>query len=298
MPELKISKRSAESQAASVMKELQGTVIKSVGTVRNYEQSLTRVAQWIKDNKAANHIKHLTPELAYRYLEQRGQQVGQKTLDMDRQAIQAMFGNVTGHLKPGETLTVIKSEQQQALKSRAYTPEQAKLIANAQTPRNALATELAHAAGLRAHELFTLAPQAERAADERPALDTKWQDREGEIYTVAGKGGLVREILIPAELATRLEAQRLTEVVRITDRGIHYEQRYDIAGGKNWSNSFSAAANRTLGWSEGAHGLRHSYAQERMNALQSQGLTRDLALETVSQEMGHFRPEITETYLR
>ena len=27
-------------------------------------------------------------------------------------------------------------------------------------------------------------------------------------------------------------------------------------------------------------------------------LSRDRALETVSQEMGHFRPEITETYLR
>jgi hypothetical protein len=27
-------------------------------------------------------------------------------------------------------------------------------------------------------------------------------------------------------------------------------------------------------------------------------LTRDKALETVSQEMGHFRPEITEAYLR
>jgi hypothetical protein len=27
-------------------------------------------------------------------------------------------------------------------------------------------------------------------------------------------------------------------------------------------------------------------------------LSRDAALTTVSQEMGHFRPEITETYLR
>ncbi|MDN4711067.1 site-specific integrase, partial [Vibrio parahaemolyticus] len=65
-----------------------------------------------------------------------------------------------------------------------------------------------------------------------------------------------------------------------------------------WSNSFSAASKRVLGWSEGAHGLRHSYAQERMHELQKAGFNRDLALETVSQEMGHFRPEITEVYLR
>lgn len=53
-----------------------------------------------------------------------------------------------------------------------------------------------------------------------------------------------------------------------------------------------------MGRSTGAHGLRHSYAQERMTELQNRGLSRDAALETVSQEMGHFRPEITETYLR
>jgi hypothetical protein len=35
-----------------------------------------------------------------------------------------------------------------------------------------------------------------------------------------------------------------------------------------------------------------------MSELQHGGLSRDEALETVSQEMGHFRPEITETYLR
>ncbi|WKA68929.1 hypothetical protein QU522_09940 [Klebsiella pneumoniae subsp. pneumoniae] len=43
----------------------------------------------------ANRINHgdlrtLTPAQAITYLEQRGEQVGQKTLDMERQAIQAM----------------------------------------------------------------------------------------------------------------------------------------------------------------------------------------------------------------
>ena len=35
-----------------------------------------------------------------------------------------------------------------------------------------------------------------------------------------------------------------------------------------------------------------------MTELQNRGLTREQALETVSQELGHFRPEITEVYLR
>src|SRR5690554_7395734 len=98
------------------------------------------------------------------------------------------------------------------------------------------------------------------------------------MYTVHGKGGLVREVRIPNHLAERLEERRLETPERVTDRGIHYETRYDIAGGKNWSNSFSAASERTLGFSNGAHGLRHSYAQERMSELAEKGLEREQAL--------------------
>lgn len=59
-------------------------------------------------------------------------------------------------LQLGITLPVIKSELTQALKSRAYTPEQVELIAQAQTEKNRLATRIAYTAGLRAHELLTL----------------------------------------------------------------------------------------------------------------------------------------------
>ena len=128
--------------------------------------------------------------------------------------------------------------------------------------------------------------------------DSKFAGREGVIYTVQGKGGLIREVLIPSPLAERLEHVRLASPVRVTDRGVFYQSQYAIGGGQRWSNAFSAASIRTLGWSRGAHGVRHSYAQQRMQELQKLGLVRDMALRTVSQEMGHFRPEITETYLR
>ena len=122
-----------------------------------------------------------------------------------------MFQHVTGQLVAGERLPVVRSAEPQKLVARAYTAEQVRLIAAAQTPRNALATELAYAAGLRAHELLTLRPATERPADPRPALASKWRGRDGERYTVAGKGGLVREVLIPQTLATRLEAERRSE---------------------------------------------------------------------------------------
>lgn len=48
----------------------------------------------------------------------------------------------------------------------------------------------------------------------------------------------------------------------------------------------------------GTHGLRYNYAQERYDELQDKGYTHREALEAISLEMGHSRPEITEHYLR
>lgn len=74
--------------------------------------------------------------------------------------------------------------------------------------------------------------------------------------------------MIPHDLVARLEARRLEAARAVTDRGITYRQHYDIGGGNAWSKSFSEASNRALGWSLGAHGLRHGYAQERLWKLQ------------------------------
>ena len=43
--------RSPATQAASVMKSVQGTEIRAVGTVRSYEQGLTRVAEWAQQQR-------------------------------------------------------------------------------------------------------------------------------------------------------------------------------------------------------------------------------------------------------
>ncbi len=294
----KYKQATPEEQALSVAKTpTKSGEVSSVRTLNNYQERLEQLASNLPEFGIKGEIRDLSPQDATKYLEIRGQEIGQKTLDMERQAIQAMM-RATGKLDQKATITVILSEKQQALTSRSYTPEQVDIIANSQRGTNSLATEIAYAAGLRAHELYTLEPKGYRQADKRPALDTKFQGREGEIYTVQGKGGLVREVLIPLNLAHKLESNRLETLAKITDRGVHYTNKYNIAAGHKWSDSFSKAAKRSLGWSEGAHGVRHSYAQERMHELQSSFLTRDKALETVSQEMGHFRPEITETYLR
>jgi integrase len=263
--------------------------IHSLGTARNYELALTRLTKWLQENKLGD-LKNINAEQSQKFLELRGQCVKQKTLDQERQAIQL-------HL--GIKLPVVKSELVQAIKSRAYTLKQVQLIVQSQSLKYRLSTEIALAAGLRAHELITLRPVQERSAsNHRQWTTSRFTGREGIVYTVIGKGGLIREILIPNYLAQELELHRHKNDVVVQDRGIFYKSYYDISGGKKWTNSFSAASKRALGWTHGAHGLRHAYAQQRMNELQRNGLFYLEALGIVSQELGHFRSDITEIYLR
>ncbi|MCG9540209.1 hypothetical protein L1D25_13455 [Vibrio parahaemolyticus] len=54
---------------------------------------------------------------------------------------------------------------------------------------------------------------------------------------------------------------RLESPLQIYDR----KQPFKVLGGERFSSAFSKASKEALGWSHGAHGLRFSYAQRRMD---------------------------------
>ncbi len=269
--------------------------IHSRGTARAYQQALTGAATWLKEKANNQALERMTAEQAHQYLDERAETVRQKTLDLDRQALQILP-------QIGKLDRTKSNLDRSPLETggRAYTSVQVQMVAAAQSERYALATEIVHAGGLRGHELLTLRRADEQAAStHRKWSAERFEGRPDSVrYTVVGKGGLKREVALPGHLAARLEEKRWERPKTVTDRGIRYTQHYDLGGGLAWSRSFSAASKRALGWSTGGHGLRHSYAQERIEDLQRDGHTYDSALGLVSQEMGHFRADITEVYLR
>lgn len=268
--------------------------IHSVVTAKTYQASLKLLAEWDKVN-GGKGLTLLDTSRAEAYLLERAEYVTQKTLDKDRQALQ-ILPNVD---KPDRIKSqVINSGL--STQSRAYDIAQVEHLFNHQQEHNALATEISYEAGLRAHELYTIRPLSEQAiSTHRQFSNERFEGRPSTVaYTVIGKGGLIREVRLSTELSQRLESLRLPMPRNVTDRGIRYQQQYNIGAGKAWSQSFSSASSREFGWSNGAHGLRHSYAQDRMKEIQALGHTYQSALEIVSQEMGHFRADITEVYLR
>lgn len=107
------------------------------------------------------------------------------------------------------------------------------------------------AVGLCGHELLIL-----RRAGQQPAsTHREWSTERFEgrpdavCYTVIGKGGLIREVVLPGHLAERLEERRWELPKEVTDRGVYCIQHYDIGGGQAWSQSFSAAGKREIDWS-------------------------------------------------
>lgn len=158
-------------------------LIHSIGTERNYRQALAGAQAWL-DSVKGGDVKQITPAVAMEYLCMRAAMISQKSLDLDRQALQAVTGTKLERVKAHRAGGPL------AAGTRAYSPAQVKEIVARQSERYALATAIAHAAGLRAHELLTIRPVEERGAStHREWSANRFQGREGRVYTVVGKGG-------------------------------------------------------------------------------------------------------------
>jgi len=264
---------------------------KGMQSIRSSNDTADALAKIAREMKV-KRIKQITPEAAEKYLQIRQDNfASQKSLDRDRKALSIALHKVMPRLK---------AVSEQTLSSRSYNREQIKSITSAMSEKNSLATKIAYDAGLRAHELITLKRVEEgEKTSSRTWTDDRFSGREGERYLVTGKGGLVREVQISKKLSEQLESRRLSQPKVRVDRKVNYVQRYDLGGGNALSASFTRAAQRALGFSHGLHGTRHTYAQERVDELKRfYKISHDDARDIVAQELGHFRGDITETYLR
>jgi len=279
-----------KSQAARMRRKMLRTgKIKSINTANSRYEVWVKIARFCKGNKLGN-LESVSFDKLVLFLEQRSEEVGQSAVNIARSAAQMLTE---------KSLPRVKSEFETAVNSRAFFDEEITMIAGSQNARNAFATEIAGYAGLRGHELHTLRRSEERqTSPHREFHKDLYVGRPGKMYTVKGKGGLVRPVSLTPELAEQLESLRLPAPIVVYDREIRYESFYDLAGGKAWAASFTATCDRGGIRSTGAHGLRHTFAQKRLAELLALGFSYKKSLGYVSQAMGHFRTSITKVYLR
>lgn len=188
--------------------------------------------------------------------------------------------------------------------SKTYTKNQIEIIMRHVTPRNAFAIKLCWLTGIRVHELLNLRRLDECKPSFRElkgikeiAEKFKFTGLSGSLYTVKGKGGLIRIVMIPTEIIDELESFRLPNEYIKKDRSVKYPSLYNIGGGNALSKSFARASKCWLGWSTGIHSLRHDHAKKRLKTVFNLTGDYDLARAVISQELGHFRLAVTDVYL-
>ena len=263
--------------------------IHSIGSQRNFVACLNCFARFLEVNHAGN-LRCFAPDAPEAYLFARSRRVGESQLRLDRWALQFLTGR---------RLPLFEPARPQKLKPRAYTAEQIAAVAAHQKPWYAFSTWLAAAIGLRSMELITIGPLDQQPRDPRPIPRyLQAYMAPGVLYSVKGKGGLVRTVVVPRPFVAPLDARRRPLPVIVQHQGRVLTSYYDIPGGRPWATSFAQACRRTFNTSAGAHGLRHTYTQSRIDVLLGHDIPEQDAKKAVSVEIGHFRVDVVDLYLR
>lgn len=272
-------------------KEFARSFVVSIGTEYAHKSALTSYARWLLATKN-KRLKKSTPADAKEFLGWRAASFRQSTVSLARQAINL-------HLHSASPVDFVPAKVATQAANRAYSAQQIELLVQEASPALRLSILLCTDAGLRGMELLTIGRPDEQQVSLRVWSSSLFRGRENDIaYVVRGKGKLFRELRLQPSLASQLEATRRSQAVVVSHRKGHLPSWFDLLGGHDFSIAFGNFSRRVLGFSHGAHGLRHAFAQRRRDELLCAGVEYDLALEVLSQELGHFATKNTLAYLR
>jgi len=273
--------------------------IRSVATANQYEGIFKRFSEWRAEQGIKTKLSEATVPQAEKFLRDLKPVIMQKNLSNHRNALQMHLRNVRAESHAKNPINLHRHQSTKGEPSttpRALNREQVKRII-ATAPQ--LETKVAI---VRTHELITLATFEERPVTYR---SEKWHPerfsggRENwHRYSVIGKGNLPREVRVSPETHKQLETLRFGTPQPRTDRKIDYTQRYDLTSGQNLSERFKELAIKANGFNTGAHGLRHSFAQNRRVELMADGRTEKEADKILTQEVGHWSTSNLKYYLR
>jgi len=115
--------------------------------------------------------------------------------------------------------------------------------------------------------------------------------KEGKLLIINGKGGKER-------VSKFRHLNVFDKYQQLVKENLNSHYGKFIFNRNQYRLALQVAADKTGQQYTGSHGLRWNFAQERFQAIQQSGGTREQALAQVAQEMGHNRGDITEHYLR
>ncbi len=156
------------------------------------------------------------------------------------------------------------------------------LIGAIQDERYSIASHIQYESGARIDELYKLTEKNLHGL----SVDDYTKNTIG-LVEVKGKGGKVRELNLKLDTYKRLESH------------IKQNGSFELKDKTEYRNALKQAAILTnqIYDLRASHGLRWNFAQERFRELQKNSVPYIEAIQIVSIQMGHNRPDITERYL-
>ena len=232
----------------------------------------------VAKQEGVGDIYRLTPQMVSDYLTKVVDNgVTYSTFQKNCSAIEKFCECINAHSDNRQDFHAIIDDFRQSAKealpasdytTRAYE-NPAEIIANLPTENMQITAELQYTCGL-------------RVSDACYINQKMWG---GENLTVHSKNG--QYITVHPSQAL---AERITAVLSADGRFAVNRNAYDYR--------LEQACKACGVEYNGTHGFRHNFAQERMVYWTDKGLSYHQALQHVSEEMGHHRPDITEWYLR
>ncbi len=248
----------------------------SIKEMQNMRSVTTQYVNYVKENYEGKVAGNINTESARAFILNKATEVGQGTLNtyisilnkvsdnlnkdhignLNREAIQSIKNDIKEHIE-------LKSDHV----NRAYENAEAIKQEMAHTPFS-LSTELQTEAGLRANDTIN---------------SDKWQINQDNTLTIHNsKGGLTYT-------TAPLSQELINKVEQAKEMG--YKANYT-----EYREALKEAVESTNQEYNGTHGLRYSFAQNRIGELQNNGYTHEEAKGQVSLELGHSRLEITKHY--
>ena len=178
-----------------------------------------------------------------------------------------------------ETIREARRELSKADPHRAYrSPE--RIIGSIEDAKHRITAQSQLESGARIHEISLVKSRQLRGISQERVTGEKCGRIE-----IQGKGGKIRELRV-----SQATYEKISEIIKTEG---------DFSVDKNGYREDLRNACESVGERyTGSHGLRWTYAQDRMESLQARGMSYEQSLREVSQNLGHERPDITEHYLR
>jgi len=142
-----------------------------------------------------------------------------------------------------------------------------------------LVSKIQMEAGIRVYEACLIKSSQLKGIGKDP-----YSSKEAGVLLIKGKGGKMREVYLSPSTYKELEK-------RVEDKELK-------VGITSYTKAIKHAAYRSGQSYTGTHDFRHSWVQNRYKEVSGLGYSDSQILASISEEIGHVRPDITEIYLR